>query len=191
MVPIDFLGWPFSTDMFWIGDHISLTSFGLGNQFSLTSFGLVTTFHWHVLDWVTTFHWRLLREIWDKKLNLRVKSSSDELKSMLFLVLEPHSMIYVKIVGADTIPLTAGGLGYRLPWTREQVGKLICSTGKHRGRESNHPFSILFCSGGWVTRGLANVGYVPGQAYGSPHMVCLVCLQVAAKFISREITSFR
>ena len=105
MFPIDFLGRPFSTDMFWIGDHISLTSFGLGNQFSLTSFGLVTTFHWHVLDRVTNFHWRLLREIWDRKLNFRVKSSSDELKSMLFLVKEPHSIIYVKIVRADTIPL--------------------------------------------------------------------------------------
>ena len=131
MVPIDFLGWPFSTDLFWIGDHISLTSFGLGNQFSLTHFGLVPTFHWHVLDWVTTFHWRLLREIWDKKLNLRVKSSSDELKSMLFLVLELHSMIYVKIVGADTIPLsTSAKSKYKLlqNWDRFYILILLSLT---------------------------------------------------------------
>ena len=98
--------WPLSTDKFWIGVNFSLTSFGSSNHFSLTSFGLVSIFRWLVLDRVTTFHWRLLREISDKMRHLRVKSSSDELKSVFFVILEPQSMIYVKIVWADTIPLS-------------------------------------------------------------------------------------
>ena len=99
------------------GNHYSPTRFGLSNHFSLTGFGLVTILHWQVLNWVTSFHWhyldrvtwfywQLLRENYDKNLYFRVKSIWDELKSMLFMVLEPHSMIYVKIVGADTIPLS-------------------------------------------------------------------------------------
>ena len=66
----------FSQTRFGPGNHFSQTCFGPGNNFSQTT----------------------ITRNFDKKLNLKLKSSSAKLKTFFFLVLGPQIMIYMKIV---------------------------------------------------------------------------------------------
>ena len=85
----------FSLTRFGPSNNFLMTRFGPSNQFPLTRFGPSNMFS---LKTIT-------RNL-DNKLKLKVKSSSVELETMFFVILSLCFMIYVKIVRAETIPLT-------------------------------------------------------------------------------------
>ena len=96
-------------DKFIKGDQFPLTGFGPGNIFSQMSFGPSNLFsqtsfgpgnHFSQTHFGpgNNFSQTTITRNFDKKLNLKLKSSSAKLKTIFFVVLSPH----VKIVWAET-----------------------------------------------------------------------------------------